>query len=158
SVDGLVHSIAHAPASCLGAGLLGASAPDVATTLEVSATSLARLVGALLPLMPEGASVVAMDFDSSERTFPSYDWMGVAKAALGSTARYLAREPGPRAIRVNLVSAGPLPTPSGMAIPSFDELAAVWAERAPLGWGPADTFAVGNACVALLSDLFSRTT
>ena len=104
-LDGVLHSIGFAPASCLGGGFLDAPWPDVSTALQVSAYSLMSLTRACLPLMPGGGSVVGLDFDATV-AWPSYDWMGVAKAGLESTARYLARELGPRKVRVNLVAAG----------------------------------------------------
>jgi enoyl-[acyl-carrier protein] reductase I len=84
--------------------------------------------------------------------------MGVAKAAFESTARYLAKELGPRGIRVNLVSAGPLRTLAAKSIPGFDQFEEVWAARAPLGWDIRDTEPAARACVALLSDWFPATT
>jgi enoyl-[acyl-carrier protein] reductase I len=156
-VDGLVHAIAYAPASCLGAGFLAAPWSDVATTLRVSAHSLAALAEAVRPLMPAGASVVGLDFDA-RRVSPGYGWMGVAKAGLEATARALAAEYGPHGIRVNLVSAGPLRTAAGSAVPDEKESEAAWQQRAPLGWDPADSHPVATACVALLSSQFRATT
>ena len=159
-LDGLVHSIGFAPASCLGQGMFAASWQDVSQALEVSAYSLKSLVGAFLPLLEaaDGASVVGMDFDASV-AWPAYDWMGVAKAALESTARYLARDLGPRNIRVNLVAAGPVRSVAARSIPGFTQFEEAWSTRAPLSWDLRDEEgAVGKACVALLSDLFSKTT
>ncbi|MCD9880192.1 enoyl-ACP reductase FabI [Streptomyces guryensis] len=156
-VDGLVHAIAFAPASCLGAGFLAAPWSDVATTLRVSAYSLAALTEAVRPLMPAGASVVGLDFDAA-RVSPGYGWMGVAKAGLGATARALAAEYGPRGIRINLVSAGPLRTAAGSAVPGEQAAEAAWQQRAPLGWDPTDPRPVATACVALLSSQFCATT
>ena len=84
--------------------------------------------------------------------------MGVAKAALESTARYLARDLGPDRVRVNLVAAGPVRTVAAKAIPGLSVFEGVWDERAPLGWDITDSSAVAKACVALLSDLFPATT
>jgi enoyl-[acyl-carrier protein] reductase I len=84
--------------------------------------------------------------------------MGVAKAALESTSRYLARELGPRRVRVNLVAAGPVRTMAAKSIPGFSRFEDVWADRAPLGWDVHDGTAVAKACVALLSDWFPLTT
>jgi enoyl-[acyl-carrier protein] reductase I len=93
------------------------------------------------------------------QAWPAYDWMGVAKAALESSSRYLARELGPRGIRVNLVAAGPIRTMAARSISGFDRFENVWDERAPLGWDvKGDHEAVGRACVALLSDWFPKTT
>jgi enoyl ACP reductase len=124
----------------------------------VSAYSLKALAGAFVPLMKErGGSVVALDFDARV-AWPLYDWMGVAKAALESTARYLARDLGPLGIRVNLVAAGPLRTMAAKGIPGFAQFEEVWAGRAPLGWDVHDAEPVARACVALLSDWFPATT
>ena len=90
--------------------------------------------------------------------WPGYDWMGVAKAALESTSRYLARYLGEQRIRVNLVAAGPIKTIAARSIPGFSKFEDVWDERAPLGWDVKDSEAVAKACVALLSDWFPMTT
>lgn len=156
-VDGVLHAIAYAPPAAVGAGVAGVGWPDVAVALQTSTWSLAGLVDALLPLLPSGASVVGLTFDAS-RAFPSYDWMGVAKAGLESLARYLARDLGPRGVRVNLVSAGPLRTMAARSVPGFDRAADGWGERAPLGWDARDGDPVARACVALLSDWFPATT
>ena len=156
-LDGVLHSIGFAPASCLGGGFLDAPWPDVSTALQVSAYSLMSLTKACLPLMPGGGSVVGLDFDATV-AWPSYDWMGVAKAGLESTARYLARELGPRKVRVNLVAAGPLKTMAARSIPGFAQFEDAWDGRAPLGWDVGDPEPVAKACVALLSDWFPATT
>jgi enoyl ACP reductase len=156
-LDGVLHAIAFAPESCLGESVLTARWPDVATALHVSAFSLKSLVGAVVPLMGNGGSIVALDFDASV-AWPGYNWMGVAKAALESLARYLARDLGPRGIRVNLVSAGPLSTVAARSIPAYGNYEQVWKLRAPLGWDVTDTEPAGRACVALLSDWFPATT
>jgi len=159
-LDGLLHAIGYAPPDCLGQGMFEASWPDVATALEISAYSLKPLVEAMLPLFDAagGGSVVGLDFDASV-AWPGYDWMGVAKAAYESLSRYLARDLGPRNIRVNLVAAGPIRTVAAKAIPAFARFEDAWSGRAPLGWSvSADGDAVARACVALLSDWFPRTT
>ena len=157
TVDGLVHSIGFAPESALGGNFLHTSWSDVATAMQVSAYSLASLTMAAKPRMTSGASVVGLDFDASV-AWPTYDWMGVAKAALESTARYLARDLGPEGIRVNLVAAGPIRTMAAKSIPGFDEFEKVWQERAPLGWDLTDPAPAARACVALLSPWFAATT
>ena len=101
--------------------------------------------------MDAGGSIVALDFDASV-AWPVYDWMGVAKAALESVGRYLARDLGPRGIRVNLVSAGPLRTVAAGGIPGFDRLADAWEGQAPLGWSVTDPTPVADAACFLLSD------
>jgi enoyl-[acyl-carrier protein] reductase I len=103
------------------------------------------------------SSVVSLDFDARV-AWPAYDWMGVAKAALESLSRYLARDLGPDRIRVNLVAAGPIRTMAAKSIPSFAGFEATWGERAPLGWDVNDAEPVARACVALLSDWFPATT
>ena len=157
-VDGVVHAIGFAPEACLGGDFLRAGWDDVATALHVSSYSLKALAESALPLMKDGGgSVVALDFDARQ-AWPQYDWMGVAKAALESTARYLARDLGPLGIRVNLVCAGPLRTVAAKSIPGFAAFEEAWASRAPLGWNVDDAEPVARACVALLSDWFPATT
>ena len=150
-VDGVVHAIAHAPPDALGGNFLGAPRESAKLAFETSAYSLKGLAEAVAPLMA-GGSIVALDFDASV-AWPAYDWMGVAKAALESVGRYLARDLGPRGIRVNLISAGPISTPAASGIPGFSELAEGWAQLAPLGWDRADAAVVADAAVFLLSDL-----
>jgi meromycolic acid enoyl-[acyl-carrier protein] reductase len=156
-LDGVLHAVAFAPESCLGGGFLDAPWSDVAVALQISAYSLKALAVAALPLMQRGGSIVGLDFDNTQ-AFPVYDWMGVAKSALESTARYLARDLGPLGIRVNLVCAGPIRTIAAKSIPGFERFEEVWSERAPLGWDIKDPEPVARACVALLSDLFPATT
>jgi meromycolic acid enoyl-[acyl-carrier-protein] reductase len=156
-LDGALHAIGFAPATALGGGFFDTPWPDVATALQISTYSLVSLARATLPLMGSGGSLVGLDFDAT-RAWPAYDWMGVAKAGLESTARYLARELGPRGVRVNLVAAGPLRTMAAKSIPGFDGFEQVWKERAPLGWDVENTAPAARACVALLSDWFPATT
>ena len=158
-LDGVVHSVGFAPAACLGQedGLAAAGWDDVATTLQVSTYSLPALVRAVQPLLRPRSSVVGLTFDASV-AWPAYDWMGVAKAALESAARYLARDLGPADVRVNLVSAGPLRTVAARSIPGFAAIESVWAERAPLGWDVDHPEPAARAVVALLSDWFPATT
>jgi enoyl-[acyl-carrier protein] reductase I len=157
-LDGVLHAIGFAPEACLGGDFLQAGWADVSTALRVSAYSLKGLAEAVLPLMKgAGGSIVALDFDARQ-AWPSYDWMGVAKAALESTARYLARDLGPVGIRVNLVCAGPLRTVAARGVPGFSSIEEVWGARAPLGWDVRDAGPVARACVALLSDWFPATT
>jgi enoyl ACP reductase len=156
-LDGVVHGIAFAPGAAMGGNFLATEWPDVATAVQVSAYSLKALAMAALPLMTGGGAIVGMDFDATV-AWPAYDWMGVAKAALESTSRYLARELGPRGIRVNLMSAGPLKTVAANSIPGFDRFEGVWAGRAPLGWNMSDAEPAARGCVALLSDWFPATT
>jgi enoyl-[acyl-carrier protein] reductase I len=130
---------------------------DVAKAVETSAFSLKALAQATLPLLAPGAGIVGLTFDA-RYAWPVYDWMGVAKAALEATARYLARDLGPQGVRVNLVSAGPLRTVAAKAIPGFEELEGSWDQRAPLGWASDDPEAAARAVVALVSPWFQGTT
>ncbi|MFY9890102.1 MAG: enoyl-ACP reductase FabI [Streptosporangiaceae bacterium] len=156
-LDGVVHGIAFGPATALGGNFLQTPWPDAATALQVSAFSLKSLAMAALPLMRPGGAIVGMDFDATV-AWPAYDWMGVAKAALESTARYLARDLGPQGIRVNLMSAGPVRTMAAKSIPGFDQFEDVWSGRAPLGWDLSNAEPAARGCVALLSDWFPATT
>ncbi len=158
SLDGVVHSIAYGnPETLLGGKFLEGPWPDVAQAVQVSAYSLMSLTQACRPLMASGGSVVGLTFDATV-AWPAYDWMGVAKAGLESTSRYLARDLGPSGIRINLVSAGPLKTLAAKAIPGFEELESMWSTRAPLGWDEKDQTPTAQAVCALLSDFFPATT
>jgi enoyl ACP reductase len=164
-VDGLVHSIGFAPPSCLGNPFLDAPWNDVAVATEISAYSYAALAKAVLPLMGPGGSIVGMDFDP-RTAMPFYNWMGVAKAALESINRYVAREVGPQGIRSNLVAAGPVRTLAaksivGKATGAGEELRKLnedWNERAPLGWDVDDPTPVAKTVCAVLSDWLPKTT
>jgi enoyl-[acyl-carrier protein] reductase I len=156
-LDGVVHAIGFAPQSALGGNFLATSWEDVAAAVHASTFSLKSLAMAALPLMPDGGSVVGLDFDATV-AWPGYDWMGVAKAGLESCARYLARDLGPQRVRVNLVAAGPLRTMAAKSIPGFEKFEDVWSERAPLGWSITDPEPTARACAALLSDWFPATT
>jgi meromycolic acid enoyl-[acyl-carrier-protein] reductase len=153
SLDGFLHAIAFAPQDALGGNFLQTPWESVATAVQTSAFSLKAIAVGLLPLMEaDGGAIVSLDFDARV-AWPIYDWMGVAKAGLESVTRYLARDLGPKKIRVNTVSAGPLRTMAGKGIPGFDAITDQWSERAPLGWDTADPTPVGNAVAFLLSDL-----
>jgi len=156
-IDGVVHAIAFAPEDALGGNFLKAEWPSVATALQTSAYSLKALTVGLADVMKPGASVVGLDFDARV-AWPAYDWMGVAKAALESTSRYLARDLGERGIRVNLVSAGPIRTLAAKGISGFGEIEGEWGRQAPLGWETTDPEPVGRAVVSLLSDWWPATT
>lgn len=156
-LDGVLHSIGFAPESALGGRFLTTPWDDVSTALEVSAYSLASLSVACRPLLVPGSSIVGLDFDATV-AWPTYDWMGVAKAALESTARYLARDLGNSGIRVNLVAAGPIRTMAAKSIPGFEDFESVWQSRAPLGWDLDDPGPAARACVALMSEWFPATT
>lgn len=156
-VDGVLHSIGFAPEVCLGDDFMAAQWSDVAVAMQISAYSLKTLADAFVPLMGAGGSFVGLDFDNTV-AWPAYNWMGVAKSALESVNRYLAKELGPKGIRSNLVAAGPVKTMAAKSIPGFKKFEDVWDERAPLGWDVTDSTAVARACVALLSDWFPATT
>jgi enoyl-[acyl-carrier protein] reductase I len=156
-VDGVLHSIGFAPEVCLGDDFMAAQWSDVAVAMQISAYSLKTLADAFVPLMGNGGSFVGLDFDNTV-AWPAYNWMGVAKSALESVNRDLAKELGPKGIRSNLVAAGPVKTMAAKSIPGFKKFEDVWDERAPLGWDVTDSTAVARACVALLSDWFPATT
>jgi enoyl-[acyl-carrier protein] reductase I len=152
-VDGVVHAIGFAPPDCLGGGFLEAPWSSVSTAIHVSSYSLQTLAAAFAPLMAEsGGSIVTLTFDARV-AWPVYDWMGPAKAALEAIARYLARELGPRGIRVNTISAGPLETIAARSIPGFENLKSSWGQQAPLGWDSSDSGPVADTATFLLSDL-----
>ncbi len=156
-VDGVVHAIGFAPQSVMGGEFLNASWEDVATAMQISAFSYQALAVAAAPLMSEGGSIVGLTFDGSF-AWPVYDWMGVAKAALEATSRYTARDLGPKQIRSNMVSAGPIKTTAATHIPGFDQMESQWGERAPLGWDSSDPEPTARTVTALLSDWFPATT
>jgi enoyl-[acyl-carrier protein] reductase I len=155
ALDGVLHAIAFAPEDALGGAFLTAPPESAELAFRTSAYSLKALAAALVPLLeradPPG-SIVGLDFDGTV-AWPAYDWMGVAKAALESVSRYLARDLGPRGIRSNLVAAGPIRTTAARSIPGFGELADAWERGAPLGWDPRDPYPVADACLFLLSPL-----
>ncbi len=157
-LDGIVHSIAFAdPEKALGGAFLSTEWDVVSKALEISAYSMQSLTMAAKPMLNPGASIVGLTFDASV-SWPAYDWMGVAKAALESTSRYLARYLGPDGIRSNLVAAGPIDTMAKKAIPGAQSFNEIWSERAPLAWDATDAVPAAKAVVALLSDWFPATT
>ena len=157
TLDGALHAIGFAPPVCLGGTFMEATWDDVSVAMNISAYSLKALADVVAPLMPRGGSIVGLDFDNTV-SWPSYDWMGVAKSAFESTSRYLARYLGPQQIRVNLVAAGPIRTMAAKSIPGFSTFEDTWSAGAPLGWDVGDAGPVASATVALLSDLFPATT
>ena len=157
NIDGIVHAIAFAPKDALGGVFLDTPWDSVSAAIHVSAFSLKAITVAAKPVLNKGAGVVGLTFDATI-SWPVYDWMGVAKAAFESTARYLAKYVGEDGVRVNLVSAGPLKTTAATSIPGFGTLEDMWGDRAPLGWDQKDTTPAGKAIVALLSDWFPATT
>ena len=159
ALDGVVHSIGFAPEAALGGNFLNTKWDDVATAVQVSAYSLKSLTMAAKPLFTQesGASVVGLTFDATV-AWPKYDWMGVAKAALESTNRYLARDLGKENIRFNLVAAGPLATIAAKNIPGFEQFENVWNAKSPLTWDTKDPVPAALCAIALLSDFFPKTT
>ena len=157
TLDGALHAIGFAPEACLGEDFMGATWDGVKVAVEISAYSLNTLAEVVEPLMPNGGSIVGLDFDATV-AWPAYNWMGFAKAALESANRYLARELGPKNIRCNLVAAGPVRTMAAKSIPGFAKFEDVWEEKAPLGWNVDDSSAVARSTVAMLSDWFPSTT
>jgi len=160
ALDGVLHSIAYAPADAVGGAFLNTPAAGALQGFQVSAYSLGRLAACLAPLLTageRGGSVVGITVDSA-RTLPGYDWMGVFKASLDAVARYLALHLGPLDVRVNLVASGPLETLSARGVSTFDALAEHYERWAPLGWDRTDPGQVVGAVLFLLSDLAARTT
>jgi enoyl ACP reductase len=156
-VDGALHSIGFAPGPCLGDDFMAAGWDDVKVALEVSAYSLKTLAEVVAPLMTEGGALVGLTFDATV-AWPAYNWMGVAKAALESANRYLARALAPQGIRCNLIAAGPVRTMAAKSIPGFAVFEDTWDAKAPLGWDVNDSEPVAKSCVALMSDWFPATT
>jgi enoyl-[acyl-carrier protein] reductase I len=152
AVDGVLHAIAFAPGDALGGGFLDTPAESAEVAFRTSAFSYKALAVALLPLLERGdaPAIVGLDFDATV-AWPIYDWMGVAKAALESVNRYLARDLGPRGIRANLVSAGPIATMAAGSIPGFETLADNWNLVAPLDWDTKDPAPVADTILWLLS-------
>lgn len=180
-LDGAVHAIAFAPEDALGGDFLATPAESAKTAFEISAYSYKALAAALAGLFPEppavggedpaagdggdagagtgeadgtfaGGSLVGLDFDA-QVAWPSYDWMGVSKAALEAVNRYLARDLGGRGVRANLVSAGPIATVAASGVPGFSRLTEMWSDAAPLAWNQSDPSPVADTVLFLLSDL-----
>lgn len=153
-LDAALHAVAFAPTGALGGDLTATDPADVELAFRTSAWTLAALAGALRDLAPAtGASLVGLDFDAHEGAWPVYNWMGVCKAALRATTKYLARDLGAAGLRVNLVAAGPLETRAARGIPDFDRLLDAWATTAPLPWDTTDARPVADAACFLMSDL-----
>ncbi len=156
TLDGVLHAIAYAPPDALGGKFLDTPYASAALAFQTSAFSLKALTVGLLPLLERHhGSAVTLDFDNSTQAWPAYDWMGVAKAALESVVRYLARDLGPRQVRVNAISAGFLRTMAAKGIPGSKIFGELFATRAPLGWDMGDATPVAHGALFLFSD-YSR--
>ena len=158
SIDFVVHAIAFSDRNELKGRYVDASRENMLNSLLVSCYSFTRVAQRAASMANFGASLVTYTFEGSRHVVPSYNVMGVAKAALESASRYLARGLGPDGVRVNMVAAGPIRTIAAKSIPGFAEFEAAWETRSPLGWDVNDTEPVARACVALLSDWFPATT
>ncbi len=156
-LDFLVHSVAFAPREALDGRFVNTSKEAFEIAMNISVYSLIELVRELLPLMSEGASVVTLSYLGSVRYIPHYNVMGVAKAALEASVRYLAADLGPQNIRVNAISAGPIKTLAASGIGDFRTILK-WNElNSPLRKN-VTIDEVGNSAMYLLSDLASGVT
>ncbi|MGH2344829.1 MAG: enoyl-ACP reductase FabI [Chloroflexota bacterium] len=149
-LDFLVHSVAFANREDLDGRFVDTSRQGFLTALEVSAFSLTALTRGALPLMTEGGSIITLTYLGAERVMPHYNVMGVAKAALEASVRYLAADLGARKVRVNAVSAGPVQTLSARGIAGFTDFMRTAAESAPLKRN-IEVAEVANTAVFLLS-------
>ena len=156
-LDFVIHSIAYAPREALGGAYVDTSREAFLTALEISSFSLAQLARAAAPLMTEGGSIVCMTYYGAEKVVAGYNVMGVAKAALEASTRYLANDLGPRNIRVNAISAGPIQTLSARGVSDFSSMLKHHAEHAPMRRN-VDPREVGNTALFLCSDLSSGIT
>ena len=153
----LVHSLAFAPADELKNDFLQTSREGFRMAHDISAYSLIALARAAAPLMTEGGSILTMTYYGAEKVIPNYNVMGVAKAALEATVRYLAASLGPRKIRVNAISAGPIKTLAARGIGDLGTMLRAVEERSPLKRN-VDQAEVGNTAAFLASELSSGTT
>jgi len=156
-LDFLIHSIAFAPREALEGEYLDTSRDAFLTALEISAYSLAQLARCAAPLMTEGGSIVTMSYYGAEKVVAGYNVMGVAKAALEQSVRYLANDLGPRNVRVNAISAGPIQTLSARGVANLSTMMKHHAERAPLRRN-VEPREVGNTVLFLCSPLASGIT
>jgi enoyl-[acyl-carrier protein] reductase I len=157
TLHGLVHSIAYAPEADIKGDFINTSREGFRIAQDISVYSLVAVSRAALPLMAAGGSIVTMTYYGAEKVVPRYNLMGVAKAALEATVRYLANDLGPKNIRVNAISAGPIKTLASRGISGFGEMLKVQAERAPLKRN-VDAAEVGATAAFLLSDAGSGIT
>ncbi len=152
SVDYIVHSIAFAPRAAMEGRYIDTTRDDWLTALEVSAYSLVAVAKAAEDLLAEGGAIVTMTYYAAEKVVPKYNVMAIAKSALEASVRYLAYELGPRGVRVNAISAGPVKTVAARSIPGFMKMYDRVAGMAPLGRG-VTAEEVGNLGLYLLSPL-----
>jgi enoyl-[acyl-carrier protein] reductase I len=160
-LDGVLHAIGFAPEDALGGKFLTTPWESVAQAFRISTFSLKELSVAMLPLFDQGGGIVTLDFDNSTQAWPLYDWMGVCKAGLEATVRYLARDLGKHHIRVNALAAGPIATIAAKGIPGFHYLENTWHDQAPLGWDARSeraVEAVAKMSCVLMSDWAPMTT
>jgi len=150
-VDALVHSIGFAPVAELQGRFLDTSREGWRTTMSVSAYSLVAAARRVAPLMTDGGSILTMTYLGADRVFPRYNVMGVAKAALEASVRYLAADLGEQRVRVNAISAGPVKTAAARGIPGFGDMHGTLLERAPIK-EPFGAKQVVGAAVFLASD------
>ena len=153
----LVHSVAFAPGNDLNGDFVNTSREGFRIAHDVSVFSLIALARAAAPLMQDGGSIITMTYYGAEKVVPNYNVMGVAKAALECSVRYLAHDLGKRKIRVNAISAGPIKTLAARGIPGFGDMQKIHAERAPLQRN-VDVNEVGATGVFLASDASSGIT
>ncbi|CAN5347839.1 enoyl-ACP reductase [soil metagenome] len=151
-LDFVLHSVAFAPKEAMSNPFVETTRDAFLKAHDVSAYSLVALSRAAVPLMPDGGSIVAMTYYGSEKVVPNYNVMGVAKAALEASVRYLAADLGPRNVRVNAISAGAINTLAARGVAHFRELLKITAERSPLR-RPTEAAEVGSAALFLASDL-----
>jgi enoyl-[acyl-carrier protein] reductase I len=156
-LDFLLHSVAYAPREALSAPFVETTREAFSIAHDVSAYSLVALTRAALPFMPEGGSIVTMTYHGSQKVIAGYNVMGVAKAALEASVRYLAAGLGERSIRVNAVSAGALNTLAARGVSNLRELIKLGGEKSPLR-RPIEGSEVGSATLFLASDLSSGIT
>jgi enoyl-[acyl-carrier protein] reductase I len=156
-LDILVHSIAYAPPDAFQNRFIETSRETFATALDISAYSMIAMARAAEPLMNDGGSMVTLTYMASERVFPGYNVMAVAKAALETSVRYLAYELGPRGVRVNAISAGPVRTLAAKGIADFDQMESIIEQRSPLGRN-IEAADVGSTALYLTSPLSQMVT
>ena len=150
-LHGLVHSVAFAPAEDMKGEFLNTSREGFRIAHDVSVYSLIAVARAAAPMMTEGGGIVTLTYYGAEKVVPKYNVMGVAKAALEATVRYLSNDLGPKNIRVNAISAGPIKTLAARGVSQLGEMLKAHAERAPLKRN-VDAGEVGNTAAFLLSD------